>query len=119
MRRRAELSDDDEQFLERLCTTSTDIRTVYVLTQEFMQLVRERQAEALQEWLNAASVSGIEELESFVAGIERDKAAVVAALMLAWSNGQVEGQVNRLKLIKRSMYGCANFDLLRQRVLAA
>jgi transposase len=52
-------------------------------------------------------------------GIERDKAAVVAALMQPWSNGQVEGQVNRLKLIKRSMYGRANFDLLRQRVLAA
>jgi len=119
VRRRAELSDEDEQFLERLCRTSTDIGVVYVLAQEFTQLVRERQAEALQVWLNAAAASDIDELQSFVAGIERDKAAVVAGLMLAWSNGQVEGQVNRLKLIKRSMYGRANFDLLRQRVLAA
>jgi transposase len=52
-------------------------------------------------------------------GLERDKAAVLAALQYPWSNGQTEGQVNRLKLLKRQMYGRANFDLLRQRVLAA
>lgn len=58
------------------------------------------------------------ELYTFVAGIERVMLAVVVALSLAFSNGQVEGQVNRLKLIKRMVYGRANFDLLRLRVLA-
>ena len=53
----------------------------------------------------------------FAAGIERDYAAVRAALSLPWSNGQTEGQVTRLKLVKRQMYGRAKFDLLRQKVL--
>lgn len=117
--RRSELNDEDEQFLERLCSASGNVGKAYKLAQDFRRLVSQREAEGLEEWLKAAVASGIEELQSFAAGIERDKAAVVAALMLVWSNGQVEGQVNRLKLIKRSMYGRANFDLLRQRVLAA
>ena len=81
-------------------------------------MVRQRQAEKFEAWLLQAAASGIPELVSFVAGLERDKAAVVAALSLPFSNGQVEGQVNRLKLIKRCMYGRAKFDLLRRRVLA-
>ena len=56
-------------------------------------------------------------LQGFVSGIHQDYAAVHAAFTLPWSNGQVEGQVNRLKVIKRQMYGRAKFDLLRQRVL--
>jgi len=59
------------------------------------------------------------ELQSFAVGLERDGAAVRAVLRLPYSNGQVEGQVKRLKLIKRMAYGRANFDLLRQRILAA
>lgn len=81
-------------------------------------MVRERQAARFDAWLLRATDSGIGELQSFVAGLERDKAAVVAALSLPFSNGQVEGQVNRLKLIKRMAYGRAKFDLLRHRVLA-
>jgi transposase len=54
---------------------------------------------------------------SFAKGIKQDLIAVTNALTLPWSNGQTEGQVNRLKLIKRQMYGRANFDLLRKRVL--
>lgn len=81
-------------------------------------MVRERTAEGFATWLDRAATSGIPELQSFVAGLERDKAAVAAARSLPIRNGQVEGQVNRLKLIKRSMYGRANFDLLRERVLS-
>ena len=62
--------------------------------------------------------SAIGELIRFADGIRRDDAAVAAALGTEWSQGQTEGQVNRLKLIKRQMYGRACFDLLRQRVLA-
>jgi transposase len=72
----------------------------------------------LAGWLTRAHASGIPELKSFVAGIQRDRAAVTAALTLPFSTGQVEGQINRLKLIKRSGYGRAKLDLLRQRVLA-
>jgi len=61
--------------------------------------------------------SEVAALRRFAAGIQRDKAAVVAGLTVAWSQGQVEEQVNRLKLVKRSMYGRATVDLLRLRVL--
>ena len=57
------------------------------------------------------------ELRGFASGIKRDYAAVKAALSLPWSQGQVEGQITRLKLLKRQMYGRAHFDVLRSRVL--
>ena len=114
----AQLEADDRQVVERLCAHSPSIHTAHQLAQAFIQMVRERQADAFDGWRTRATASAIPELENFCVGLERDKAAVVAALALSFSNGQVEGQVNRLKLIKRSMYGRANFDLLRQRVLA-
>ena len=80
-------------------------------------MVRARKAERFDGWLARAEASGVLELQSFVAGVRRDYAAVAAALTLPYSNGQVEGQITRLKLIKRTMFGRANFDLLRRRVL--
>jgi len=71
---------------------------------------------ALVPWLDSAECS---ELRSLAAGLRRDRDAVLAAILFRWNNGQVEGQVNRLKLIKRTMYGKAGFQLLRRRVLAA
>jgi hypothetical protein len=61
--------------------------------------------------------SHLNAFQSFVTGVQQDKDAVLAGLTLPWSNGPLEGNVNRLKLIKRSMYGRAEFDLLRLRVL--
>jgi len=58
-------------------------------------------------------------MRRFAAGIRQDYAAVAAALQYAWSNGQVEGQINRLKLIKRQMYGRAKLDVLKARLLYA
>jgi transposase len=81
--------------------------------------VRQRFDKALTPWLTAALDSGITELRQFAKGLVQDLAAVQAALSLPWSSGQVEEQVNRLKLIKRQMYGRANFDLLKLRFLAA
>lgn len=80
-------------------------------------MVCERQLHALNPWLEAAATAGIPEFATLAAGIKRDKAAFKAALTLTTSNGQVVGQGYRLKLIKRSMYGWAKLDLLRQRVL--
>jgi transposase len=84
-----------------------------------MSLLKQGQVEFLDTWLAAARCCGIAEFERFGRGIEQDKAAVSAALTLPYSNGVVEGHVNRLKLIKRMMYGRAEFPLLRQRVLHA
>jgi hypothetical protein len=71
----------------------------------------------LKPWLVNVLNSGIEAFVSFAKGIVKDFEAVENALSMPWSNGQTEGQVNRLKFIKRQMYGRANFDLLRRRVL--
>jgi len=71
----------------------------------------------LEPRLAAVAASNITSLQRFANGLRQDLAAVKAALSLPWINGQTEGQINRLKLIKRRMYGRANFDLLRKRVL--
>jgi transposase len=106
-----------QHLLEHLCQGSDELRTVYHLSQEFVTLLKERQPERLDDWLTRAKTSGVSELGSFVKGIQRDYAAVRAACSLPWSNGIVEGHVNRLKFIKRSMFGRAKLDLLRVKVL--
>jgi transposase len=73
----------------------------------------------LEVWLAEAAASGVRAMETFAAGLKSEVAAISAALTMPWSNGQTEGQVNRLKLIKRQMFGHASFDLLRRRVLLA
>lgn len=113
-----DVAEDDQPVIDRLCAHAPAVAAAHQLAQAFIEMVRERQAPALDAWLIRATASGIPELQTFAAGIERDKSAVAAALSLSFSNGQVEGQVNRLKLIKRMAYGRAKFDLLRQRVLA-
>jgi transposase len=108
-----------QQQIEHICQASDELRTVYLLSQEFMMLLKEQQAEALDGWLKRAKESRVAELTSFVNGIARDYAAVRAAFSLPWSNGIVEGHVNRLKFLKRQMFGRAHLDLLRVKVLQA
>ncbi len=100
--------------LEEVYRASPESRTLAQLAQAFFRIVRNRDSAALPPWLNAAKRSAF---SGFASRLERDKEAVLAALTLPWSNGHVEGQVHRLKLIKRQMYGPAGFDLLRLRVL--
>ncbi len=119
IRRPEALKEDEHELLKQLIESCRDAAKAYALAQSFTQMVRDRDEAALDGWLEAVEESGLQELRSFAAGLRRDEAAVRAGLSLPWSQGQVEGQVNRLKLIKRSGYGRANFDLLRQRVLAA
>ena len=77
----------------------------------------ERCSEQLDPWLEQGERSDISEVVGFAQGLRRDHGAVKAALRYAWSQGPVEGHVNRLKTIKRQMYGRAGFTLLRRRVL--
>jgi transposase len=81
--------------------------------------VRERDPAGLAPWLEEARRSGLAEFREFAAGVERDRAAVEAALELAVSNGQTEGQITKLKLLKRAAYGRASLTLLRARLLRA
>ncbi|MEA2525371.1 MAG: hypothetical protein QOF73_2598 [Thermomicrobiales bacterium] len=113
------LTESERQYLEAVRQADPALATAVDLTREFLAMVRHRQPDRLDAWLLTASASGIAELQGLVAGLERDKAAVAAALSERWSNGQTEGQVLRLKLIKRQGYGRATFDLLRKRVLRA
>ena len=111
------LTEDDKEALERMKQVDEKVAQAYTLGQRFAGMIRERQSEALLPWLEGVGESGIGALVGFANGIKQDVAAVTNALSLPWSNGQTEGQVNRLKLIKRQMYGRADFDLLRKRVL--
>jgi len=95
-----------------------EFRVLFLLVQDFVTMLADHQDQNLDTWLTQAEESHIAELKSFAQGIRRDYQAVRAAFTSPWSNGQVEGQVNRLKLQKRIGYGLANFDLLRTRVLS-
>ena len=110
------LTRADRQFVDTLTALSPEIRIATDAVNEFGRIVRERDAAAFEAWLTAAQATA---LRGFVAEIVSDIAAVRAALSRPWSNGPVEGQVNRLKMLKRQMYGRAKFDLLRSRVLHA
>jgi transposase len=94
------------------------LNRLHVHVQVFTQMVKQRQAEKLDSWLDTSDWLGIYQLQTFATGLRQDYVAVRGAIETHWSNGQTEGQVNRLKFIKRQMYGRAKFDLLRLRVLA-
>jgi transposase len=115
----SDLDEQEQQELLTLRQASITADMAYHLIQAFRQMVRERQGDRLDQWLKAVNESTLPELQIFAAGIQRDYTAVQAGLTLPYSNGLLEGHVNRLKLIKRSMYGRAKFDLLRLRVLCA
>jgi transposase len=119
VRHRAKLSEDDQAYVQALTECCPEVATTYQVVQAFLTMVRARAAEAFASWLSAAEDSAVPEIAGFAAGLRRDYAAVEAALQLPWSNGQTEGQINRVKMLKRQHYGRANPDLLRQRVLCA
>jgi transposase len=114
-----QLPEAERDYLRRLCDQEPTIALAYDLAQEFADMARERTGQRFDAWLTRATTSGISELDRFARGLTDDRAAAGAGLSLEWSNGQIEGQVNKLKLLKRSMYGRANFDLLRLRLLHA
>ncbi len=93
------------------------LRSVYDLVQQFVTMIRQHAVERLDPWLAACAQASSAYLRNFALGIRQDYPAVRAALLLPWSSGQCEGQINRLKFIKRQGYGRAHFDLLRLRVL--
>jgi transposase len=115
----AKRSTEVQTYLDQLCHVDTHIARAYTLSQAFLTLVRERRGSDLEAWITSATDSGIGALARFARGLQEDFAAVKAGLTLAWSNGPVEGQITRLKLLKRQSYGRAGSALLRQRVLQA
>lgn len=108
---------EEKEYLEKLCELSLNIGELQTLGVEFRKIIREKRAELFDNWLEKVEKSGIGELKNWVSNLLMDENAVRSAISSEWSNGQTEGQVNRLKFIKRQMYGRANFDLLKARVL--
>lgn len=106
-----------QAYLNRLCELEPLIARTDELVRRFVTMVRQRTGEQLDAWLADVAVSGVHELKTFGTGLQRDYAAVFHGLMRPESNGQTEAQIQRLKLLKRQMYGKAGFDLLRKRVL--
>jgi transposase len=110
--------DWQNAYLSRLCQAHPVIAHTAELMLTFATMLRERQGEQqLDSWLKQVEEQGVCELRSFAQGLKKDYDAVKAGLTLEWSNGQTEGQVHRLKMIKRQMYGRAEFPMLRKRVL--
>lgn len=101
------------EFVERLVTHSPEIQLAQELVTEFFGLVRERRGQNLDDWIARAEASGLGPQAGFARSLHRDWEAVLAGLTLPWSNGPVEGQINRLKALKRQMYGRASFSLMR------
>jgi transposase len=113
------LDEVEREDLAALRQTSRVLDQAYRLVQDFFSMLHKREGHRLERWLARVAKSDLPELQQFARGVERDKAAVQAGLTWEINNGQVEGQVTKLKLIKRQMYGKAGFALLRQRVLHA
>jgi transposase len=95
------------------------VETLYDLARSFVRLMKERDFEALDLWLAKGARCGLPDMQTFTSGLQNEYQAVKNSLLLPYSNGPVEGQVNRLKLVKRSMYGRGSFELLRNRFLEA
>jgi transposase len=106
-----------DQLLDRLVSDDPKLAITSKLAVDFSSMIRERESEKLCDWLEEASKSEDRIWCNFAAGLRQDYAAVQAALELPWSNGPTEGHINRLKCLKRQMYGRAKDDLLRKRAL--
>jgi transposase len=119
LRRETKRTEAEAQQLTQLHAQSVEVAEAINLAQDFTQLVRQRQAAQLDLWLKRATTSTLEALRRFATGLYEDYAAVKAGVTLPWSTSPVEGHINRLKMLKRQMFGRARLDLLSRRFVLA
>jgi transposase len=112
-------TEQDCHQLVQLTTQSPELAEAVALAQDFASLVRRRQPTQLEPWLARAATSALPPFRRFARGLRDDYAAVQAGVTLPWSQGPIEGHINRLKMLKRQMFGRAHVDLLAQRFLLA
>jgi transposase len=105
------LNNSEQVLRTQIVDISPEIRLARELLETFCTILKQREATHLDCWLQRAITSGIAELRGFAFGLKRDNDAVRAAATVVWSSGQVEGQITKVKLIKRQMYGRAKFEL--------
>jgi transposase len=119
LRRAAQRTEAETQQLTQLRTQSTAVAEAMDLAQDFAALVRQQQPGHLDPWLQHATSSTLDALRRFAKGLSEDYEAIKAGVTVPWSTGPVEGHINRLKMLKRQMFGRAHFDLLGHRFLRA
>lgn len=119
IRHSTDLTEEEQQTLLAIRAASSTAETAHELVQAFLTMVRKREGERLDAWLEQVENSHIQELQRFARGILRDKEPVAAGLTQGYSNGPVEAQVQKLKVLKRQMFGRAKLPLLKQRLLHA
>jgi transposase len=117
MRNPANLTTEDTQRLDAVLAGCPELSALRALVRDFAQMMLQRHGRHLEQWMTAACADDLPDLHSFVTGLRRDLDAVTAGMTLPHSSGKVEGHVNRIKMIKRQMYGRAKPDLLRKRIL--
>jgi transposase len=111
------MTETDQRQLDAILATSTQLTALAGYVRTFATMLCSRRGQELEAWMTAVDADDQPALRSFVRGSRRDQDAVTAGLTLPWSSGTVEGHVNRLKMLKRQMFGRAKPDLLRKRVL--
>ena len=119
LRHEAKRTEAEAHQLAQLREQQAEIAEAIDLAQDFAHLVRQRQPECLEPWLQRATTSALEALQRFATGLRDDYEAVKAGVTLPWSTSPVEGHINRLKMVKRQMFGRAHLDLLSRRFLRA
>ncbi|MFE2143204.1 ISL3 family transposase [Streptomyces sp. NPDC059456] len=119
LRRPETLTETEHLRLKAVLVHCPELDALARHVRSFGQMLSERQGERLPQWLDAVRQDNLPGLHTLAAGIERDRDAVIAGLTLPWNSGVVEGHVNRIKMLKRQMFGRAGFALLRKRVLLA
>jgi hypothetical protein len=115
----AQLDSEDREELSRVLACCPELHATAAHVRDFADMMRKHRGERLPDWMRRVQADALPALHSLITGLRRDLAAVTAGLSLPWSSGAVEGNVNRVKTIKRQMYGRAGLDLLRKRVLLA
>ena len=119
LRREEKRTEAEAQQLAHLREQQPEVAETIDLAQEFTRLVRQRQPERLDPWLQRATTSAVDAVRRFATGLYEDYEAVKAGVTLPWNSGPVEGHINRLKMLKRQMFGRARLDLLSRRFLLA
>jgi transposase len=117
LRREAKRTEAEARQLTQLHAQSAEVAEAMDLAQDFARLVRQRQPAQLDPWLTRATASTLEAFQRFANGLQEDYQAVKAGVTLPWSTSPVEGHINRLKMLKRQMFGRARLDLLSRRFL--
>ncbi|MCZ2079926.1 MAG: transposase [Bryobacterales bacterium] len=112
-----QISDEQQQLFDRITAQCPEVFDLRQIALSFREALRADESTRLRQWIERAKRCEFGPVVRFAYGLQKDSSAVAAAVDTPWSTGQVEGQINRLKMIKRQMYGRAGFELLRARVL--